>query len=137
MFFLFLIVDALKFAKKHVSFKDLSNYASSSFKYVANEVKEIFAATSDLSVFREFNMNETVDGALILKTFDEQRNVYNGTFDYRDLETWVNANRYPMVTEYTAEVSGKDHPYLFRLGNLYISYIVQQSAEVELKSAVL
>ena len=53
-----------------------------------------------------------LDSIVLLKTFDEKRNVYSGDASFEDIAEFVKANQMPLVTEFTDEV-GNGLFYLF------------------------
>lgn len=88
------------------AFKDQTSDDAKKYLEVAAGLDDtVFAITSDKAVMAELNLNK--DGLVLLKKFDEGRNDYDGSFDEKDIKSFIHANSLPLVSEFTQETAGK------------------------------
>lgn len=77
----------------------------------------VFAA----STMKDLTQDATTDGSLVLyKKFDEGKNVYEGKFNQKDVETFVKAHRQPLIMTFSQESASsifggeiKEHALMF------------------------
>lgn len=87
-------------------FKDQSSDAAKAFLEIAAETDDnVFLITSTDAVFSEYKV--TQDAVVLFKKFDEGRNDLTDSLTVDSIKEFVQANRLPLVTEFTQESAQK------------------------------
>jgi protein disulfide-isomerase A1 len=101
--------DALKEKNEVVVvgfFKDQASDGAKAFLAVAGGMDDMtFAITSESEVFADNKVKK--DGVVLFKKFDEGRADYEGEMKEADIRAFVNANKLPLVIEFTQESAQK------------------------------
>ncbi|MFH4974982.1 hypothetical protein AB6A40_001691 [Gnathostoma spinigerum] len=107
-------VDALQKLRKENTvivaayFDDLECENAKVFVKVADAFDDIiFGMTKDKKVAKEMKLKK--EGIVVLKKFDEEYAVYENEYEVDSIKKWVQANRLPLVTEFSQETA----PQLF------------------------
>ncbi|BFZ17339.1 hypothetical protein BsWGS_20378 [Bradybaena similaris] len=87
-------------------FKNQESPEAIEFLKVASALDDVlFAITSDSDVFADNKVEN--NGVVIFKQFDEGRSDFKGEFTEQDIKSFINANRLPLVIEFTQESAQK------------------------------
>jgi len=87
-------------------FQDPISAPAKEFLKVAAEMDDLpFGLTSEGDIFAENKIEK--DSVILFKKFDEGKNVFDGEMEESAIRTFINANRLPLVIEFTQESAQK------------------------------
>ena len=87
-------------------FKNAESDEAKTFVATALDVDDIeFGMTANADVFAEYKV-EKDNAIVLLKTFDEGRNDFDGEYTVEAITAFIRGNQLPLVTEFTDEVGG-------------------------------
>ncbi|CAH1801001.1 unnamed protein product [Owenia fusiformis] len=95
-------------------FKDLNSKEAKAFKKLARTNDEVpYFITSAEDVFDELDVKES-NKLILFKKYDELRNVYEGEYNVKDMEEFINWHTIPIMNTFNSESApklfGKDSP---------------------------
>lgn len=87
-------------------FQDLESADAQAFTKVASKIDDIpFAFTSNGDIFKEHGLEK--DGIILFKKFDEGKNKFEGKISATAIETFVVANKLPLVIDFNQDSAQK------------------------------